>query len=161
VNSSEIADKQVEFDAVTHYYRISQLAIEGGLLTEKERDIISRKGTRKAGYWSRHLRDLIDIVRDRMDDRMILQINQELEEAERGLQLSEYATRIDGLRTQLGQARDQLSIAKSALYLIRDLMGTFLPDTDEDAWRQHKIVEAERIASTALQKISDVGKEKP
>jgi hypothetical protein len=43
-------------------------AIKAGLLTEDERDMICRAGTRKRNYWCRHLRDLQEILRRRQDE---------------------------------------------------------------------------------------------
>lgn len=48
------------------FYRLSAEAIEAGLLTPAERDVISRKGTRKERYWARHLRDLRAVLAERV-----------------------------------------------------------------------------------------------
>lgn len=44
------------------FYEAASQAIEAGLLTPGERDTISRRHTRKAGYWRRHLRNLHEWV---------------------------------------------------------------------------------------------------
>lgn len=46
----------------TTFFRLAAWAIRWGLLIEQERDTICRRGSRKQGYWARHLRDLRDIV---------------------------------------------------------------------------------------------------
>jgi hypothetical protein len=55
-------------DTANQYYFLSHLAIENGILTREERDTISRVGTRKEGYWSRHLLDLCGILKKRSPD---------------------------------------------------------------------------------------------
>lgn len=52
-------------NARRQFYRLARNAIRRGLLTAEERDAIGRVGTRKAGYWQRHLEDLRDAVRER------------------------------------------------------------------------------------------------
>jgi hypothetical protein len=49
----------------TRFYDLAQKAIRAGLLTEKERDIISRRGTRKEWAWGRHYRDLKEVLAER------------------------------------------------------------------------------------------------
>lgn len=49
------------------YWQIGKQAVEDSLLTDEELKIICRWGHRKCGYWNRHLLDLIDTIRDRMD----------------------------------------------------------------------------------------------
>ncbi len=51
--------------ARTQFYIVAQHAIMAGLITSKERDIISRVHTRKEGYWCRHLRDLETVLQER------------------------------------------------------------------------------------------------
>ena len=51
------------------FYLIAQHAIDEGLLTPQERDFICRKGTRKAGYWARHIRNLLDVLAERQRRR--------------------------------------------------------------------------------------------
>ena len=50
------------------FYRLARLAIRAGKLTPQERDTIARVGTRKAGYWDRHLVDLVAILKERNFD---------------------------------------------------------------------------------------------
>jgi hypothetical protein len=49
-------------DYLKQFYVISKIAIEKNLITEHDRDTISRVGTRKEGYWARHLLDLCDFL---------------------------------------------------------------------------------------------------
>jgi hypothetical protein len=49
------------------FYALAAAAIRGGLLTVTERDVICRTGTRKAGYWARHLRDLRAVLAERRE----------------------------------------------------------------------------------------------
>ena len=51
------------------FYLIAQRAIANGLLLPQERDLICRKGTRKAGYWARHVRNLLEVLADRQRQR--------------------------------------------------------------------------------------------
>ena len=51
------------------FYLIAQHAIDEGLLTPQERDFICRKGTRKAGYWARHVRNLLEVLAERQRRR--------------------------------------------------------------------------------------------
>jgi hypothetical protein len=51
------------------FYLIARYAIDDGLLTAKERDFICRKGTRKAGYWARHVRNLLEVLAERQRQR--------------------------------------------------------------------------------------------
>ena len=48
---------------------LSDAMIAGGLLTEHERDVIARVGTRKVGYWRRHLDDLRSVLTRRLAER--------------------------------------------------------------------------------------------
>lgn len=52
-------------DASAEFYKLSGKAIRAGLLTAEERDMICRRGTRKYGYFARHLRDLCDVLAER------------------------------------------------------------------------------------------------
>ena len=52
------------------FYRLAAAAIRAGLLTAGERDTICRPGTRKAGYWARHLHDLRAVVKERWVRRL-------------------------------------------------------------------------------------------
>lgn len=45
-------------EAQSWFYLMAQKAIDQGLLSIRERDTISRRHTRKAGNWRRHVRDL-------------------------------------------------------------------------------------------------------
>lgn len=60
-------------DCEQEFYRIATLAIRARVLTAKERDMISRVGTRKQGYWSRHLYDLCVILNRRQIDSALRQ----------------------------------------------------------------------------------------
>ena len=55
--------------SATTYWRIAKQAIIDGLLTLDEAKTICRAGTRKQGYWGRHIKDLEEIVRDRAKER--------------------------------------------------------------------------------------------
>jgi hypothetical protein len=94
------------------------------------------------------------------DEQWLMDINQQLEEAYQGMQLIEYGRLIDRMRQKAAAATGQLEIARVALEVIRDLAWTFRPPPgmDEAAWQVDKSIEIGRIASTALHKISDVGK---
>jgi hypothetical protein len=48
------------------FYALATEAITAGLLTAAERDIICRPGSRKSGYWARHLRDLRGLLAERL-----------------------------------------------------------------------------------------------
>ncbi len=54
---------------MVQYYLLAQHAIIAGVITPKERDLISRVGTRKEGYWARHLYDLQQVLAERMLDK--------------------------------------------------------------------------------------------
>lgn len=49
-------------DTVTLFWALAHWAISQGLLTEDQAHLIARSGTRKQGYWSRHLVDLCGVV---------------------------------------------------------------------------------------------------
>ena len=51
------------------FYAEAASTIAAGLLTEHERDVIARVGTRKACYWSRHLDDLRSVLTRRLAER--------------------------------------------------------------------------------------------
>ena len=57
----------VALDERSQYYRLAAQAIEAGILTEKEKDLICHAGTRKMPYFGRHLRDLCAVIEDRLD----------------------------------------------------------------------------------------------
>ena len=48
---------------------IAQASVKAGLLTSQDVAMIARAGTRKAGYWSRHLRDLLALLQQRVVER--------------------------------------------------------------------------------------------
>lgn len=52
-------------DKVTRYWEIAYKAIAEGLLTKDEALQIARVGTRKTGYWSRHIDDLQSFIETR------------------------------------------------------------------------------------------------
>jgi hypothetical protein len=52
-------------DEVSEYWRIAWKAINAGVISRKSVNMICRIGTRKQGYWSRHLRDLCEILLER------------------------------------------------------------------------------------------------
>jgi hypothetical protein len=56
---------QLITDARSEFYRLAAGAIQAGQLTAAERDAIARPGTRKAGYWARHLHDLRAVLAER------------------------------------------------------------------------------------------------
>lgn len=47
------------------FMNLARLAVHHGLLTWREVHIIARIGTRKEGYWGRHLHDIKEILRER------------------------------------------------------------------------------------------------
>lgn len=47
------------------FHQLAADAISAGLVSQREVEIISRPGTRKANYWARHLRDLTNLVNRR------------------------------------------------------------------------------------------------
>ena len=49
------------------YKEIAGQAVALGVITSAERRLIARRGTRKAGYTVRHLRDLAMVICDRID----------------------------------------------------------------------------------------------
>jgi hypothetical protein len=51
---------------ITEYYSLARLAIKAGVITDEEVRAIARTDTRKGCYWGRHLRDLKEIIRDRI-----------------------------------------------------------------------------------------------
>jgi hypothetical protein len=51
------------------FNQLARLAIEMKLITGYERDLIARKGSRKVGYWKRHLRDLKELISERLEAR--------------------------------------------------------------------------------------------
>ena len=51
------------------FYCTAQRAIMAGVITPAERDTISRVGTRKEGYWARHLYDLQQVLAERLLDK--------------------------------------------------------------------------------------------
>jgi hypothetical protein len=51
------------------FYRLANQAIQAGVLTITERDTISGRGTRKAAYWGRHLRDLASYLLKKIGDQ--------------------------------------------------------------------------------------------
>ena len=56
-------------DARRQFDVLAEAMIAGGLLTEHERNVIARVGTRKAVYWSRHLDDLRSVLTRRLAER--------------------------------------------------------------------------------------------
>jgi hypothetical protein len=52
-------------DARREFYRLAGAAIKAGLITPAEMVAIARPGTRKAGYWGRHLHDLRSLLKER------------------------------------------------------------------------------------------------
>ena len=51
--------------AQVEFHRLAAAAIRAGVLTERERDVICRRGHRKQRYWRRHLDDLRAILQER------------------------------------------------------------------------------------------------
>ena len=49
-------------DPVTLYWLLARWAIGQGLISEDEAKLIARAGTRKQGYWARHLVDLCAVL---------------------------------------------------------------------------------------------------
>lgn len=97
-----------------------------------------------------------------MADRNILVINQQLEESERKLETSECIARLNGTRKLLNNEAERLGIATAALQEIRDEVVAFSVDalifSNDNASR----LLAEKVgtlATRAMKKISDVGKE--
>jgi len=52
--------------AKIEYYRQAKQAVRLGLLTEQERDLIARRGTRKECYWGAHLVRLSLLLSERL-----------------------------------------------------------------------------------------------
>ncbi len=52
------------------FHRLAQWAVGRGLLTRREVGLLSRAGTRKAGYWCGHLRRLRAVVRERQAEQV-------------------------------------------------------------------------------------------
>lgn len=50
------------------FNHIATLALQSGILEQWEVDQLSKRGTRKSPYWSRHLLDIKAYVRDKIDD---------------------------------------------------------------------------------------------
>jgi hypothetical protein len=53
-------------DLINEYWKIANWAIRKGYLTKDDALLIARVGTRKQGYWGRHVRDLKAIITERM-----------------------------------------------------------------------------------------------
>lgn len=51
-------------DDCTRYWILANKAIKEGLITKEQALKIARVGTRKAGFWKRHIRDLEKILHD-------------------------------------------------------------------------------------------------
>ena len=49
-------------DLPTLYWSLAKWAIGQGLISEDEAKLIARAGTRKQGYWARHLVDLCAVL---------------------------------------------------------------------------------------------------
>lgn len=66
---------QEHTDTITLYWTLARWAISQELLTEAQARTIARVGTRKTGYWARHLVDLCGVIACR--ERSILRANEE------------------------------------------------------------------------------------
>ena len=56
----------------TVYWTFANDAIKLGLITKKEADTIARVGHRKQRYWARHLRDIKSLVEQRLEERRVV-----------------------------------------------------------------------------------------
>ena len=56
----------------TDFWELAHRSIAYGIVTQEEVSAIYRPGTRKQGYWCRHLRDLQSIVEERKAKRAAL-----------------------------------------------------------------------------------------
>lgn len=46
----------------TIFRALARYAVEYGLFTQAEIDVIVRAGTRKQNYWARHVKDLVTLI---------------------------------------------------------------------------------------------------
>ena len=60
-------------DPVTLYWLLARWAIGQGLISEAQARLIARAGTRKQGYWARHLVDLCAVLAGSCSERSTLQ----------------------------------------------------------------------------------------
>lgn len=51
------------------FHHLSRWAMGAGLLTEAERDLLCRRGTRKARYWCKHLVNLRQVLGGRVKEQ--------------------------------------------------------------------------------------------
>ena len=56
-------------DLPTLYWALARWAVGQGLITEAQAKLIARAGTRKQGYWARHLVDLCAVLSGSSSER--------------------------------------------------------------------------------------------
>jgi len=57
-----VRDKQIGLDTISVFWALAKWAVGQRLITEEQAQIIARVGTRKQGYWARHLIDLCGVI---------------------------------------------------------------------------------------------------